>query len=299
MDIVEKSAQALGTTIEVKLPSASAHLFSFCFSEFSRIEAVFSRFLDSSELSRLNADLGIWQDASEEMISLLISAENFRKCTDGNFDITLKSALDFLGYDKDYTFREKSGGAKMPSANSVVSSLFGAISIDQKNRRVLLRKEIDFGGFGKGYALDCVAKMLEARGARHYYLNAGGDIYAKRGEGFPPWEILLEHPDDPEIAIGKIELDGKSIAASAPNRRKWGGSHHLLDAKTGKSAQGMKAVFVSAKTGIEADAYATALFSAGFESAIALSKKLPFQALMVSPSNKMFVSQDFGATLFG
>ncbi len=296
MEIAARSKQVLGTTVEIKLPISSPSLFPICFSELSRIESKFSRFLDSSELSKLNANLGKWQDASDEMVLLLQEGGKYRRLTEGNFDITLKSALDSLGYDKGYSFVEKE--KKPLDASDITSSLLGGMQIDEKNRRVLLRKEIDFGGFGKGYALDRAAALLEKNGARHFYINAGGDICAKRAEGMPPWEILLEHPDDAEKAIGKIELDGKSIAASAPNRRKWGKSHHLLNAKTGKSAQGVKAIFVIAKTGIEADAYATALFVAGFEGGISMSKSLPVDMLIVSSQNKMYKSPGFAAELF-
>ncbi|MFA5929599.1 MAG: FAD:protein FMN transferase, partial [Candidatus Micrarchaeia archaeon] len=175
----------------------------------------------------------------------------------------------------------------------------GNIRVDTKLGRVLLNKEIDFGGFGKGFALDRVSSLLEGHGVSHYCINAGGDIFARRGDGESPWEILLEHPDDPSRAIGKVPIDNCSIAASAPNRRKWGEFHHLLNAKTGKPAKGVKAVFAIAKTGIEADAYATALFTAGFEEGIALSSRLPVEALIISSQDKMFQSKGFKAELFG
>lgn len=63
-------------------------------------------------------------------------------------------------------------------------------------------------------------------------------------------------------------------------------------------AIGNKAIFIVAKTGIEADAYATAIFCAGFEEGIALSQKLPVQVLLVSSKNRMYQSPGFGAKLF-
>ncbi len=289
--------QLLGTKIEMQLPRQHASLFPECFAEMGRIENAYSRFLPGSELSLLNSHLGQWQDATDEFISLLSQAEDFRKETGGNFDITIKAALDSLGYDAEYSFvpKPKAGVGLL----GLVRGLAGSILLDRKRGRVLLNKEIDFGGFGKGFALDQAGRLLEARGVSHYYINAGGDIFARRGEGEAPWEILLEHPDDPSLAIGKVAIDNRSIAASAPNRRKWGEFHHLLNAKTGKPATGVKAVFAIAKTGIAADAYATALFTAGFEEGIALSGKLPVEALIISSQGRMFQSKGFGAELFG
>ena len=297
MEIAAKSGQALGTTVEIKLPSRHSSFFPLCFSELTRIENAYSRFLPDSELSRLNSKMGIWQDASEELLSLVGKAEEFRGNTDGHFDISLKSVLDHMGYDAEYSFKPKKDKRGIADA---LSRLLPVARMDRAKGRILLRRQIEFGGLGKGYALDRVAALLEGKGVKHYYINAGGDVYAKQGEGEAPWEIILEHPDDSERAMGKVSLDGKSIAGSAPNRRSWGNGefHHLINAKTGKPAQGVKCIFVIAKTGIEADAYATALFTAGFENGIELSKKLPVEILAVSSKGKMYESSGFGAEIF-
>lgn len=61
---------------------------------------------------------------------------------------------------------------------------------------------------------------------------------------------------------------------------------------------GMKAKFVLAKAGLEADAYATALFTAGSEEGTLLFKELPVEMLMISSGNKMHRSGGFKAELF-
>lgn len=293
MELASASEQLLGSVIEIKVPKGHSGIFPLCFSEISRIEKAYSRFLEDSELSRLNGSLGVWQGATDEMLFLVSKAEEFRAKSDGNFDITLKTRLEQLGYGPS---RPKKSAK--PALFRLPGFFSKAIKVDLKKRRILLNKEIEFGGFGKGFALDKVSELLEKSGVQHYYINAGGDIFARQGAGEPPWEILLEHPDDPERAIGKVLLNGRSIAGSAPNRRKWDEYHHLLNAKTGKPAMGVKAIFVIAKTGMEADAYATALFTAGFEEGIALSKRLPVEALIISAQGKMYQSLGFGAELF-
>jgi len=295
MPLAARAEQLLGTTVEIKLPSRHSALFSACFSELARIEAAYSRFLPNSKLSSLNSNLGVWQDATDEMLFLVSKAEEFRAKSDGNFDITLKSRLEELGYGPKCPSLKKS---QKPAPFRLPDFFPRAIKVDLKKRKILLRKEIEFGGLGKGFALDKVSELLEKNGVHHYYINAGGDIYAKQGAGEPPWEILLEHPGDPSRAIGKVLLNWGSIAGSAPNRRRWGECHHLLNAKTGLPAKGAKAIFAIAKTGMEADAYATALFTAGFEDGIRLSKNLPVEILIISDNNKMYQSNGFGAELF-
>lgn len=293
MELVSKTEKHLGTMIEIKLPMENSNLFSICFDELHKIEKKYSRFLDDSELCALNGNIGSWQDISDEMMYLLLKAEEFKTKTGGNFDITLKSVLDSMGYDKDYSFKPKP-----PKTKRLLDYLRQPVQIDRTNSRVLLRTEIEFGGLGKGFALDRIKQLLESNGVKHYYINAGGDIFARKGDRGEPWVVLLEHPYDSSMAIGKVIIDNCSIAGSAPNRRKWGEYHHLINAKTKKPAMGVAAIFVIAKTGIEADAYATALFTAGYNEGKALSRKLPVEILIISSQNKMYCSEGFHAELF-
>ncbi|PIT83920.1 hypothetical protein COU37_05540 [Candidatus Micrarchaeota archaeon CG10_big_fil_rev_8_21_14_0_10_45_29] len=296
MEIESQKKNLLGTQIEIKLPGKFSYFFPKCFSRLREIENNYSRFIENSQLSSLNNNLGKWQTASSEFIFLLKKAAELNSTTEGHFDIALKTALDSLGYDKNYSFK-KNKKTESP-LHRAASFLQGNICIDEKNSKVLLNKQIDFGGFGKGFALDEVASLLEKNNIFHYYINAGGDIMAKSAPDEKEWQILLEHPDDDSRALGKISLNGEALAASAPNRRKWGSAHHLLNAKTGIPQNNAKCIFCLAKTGIEADAYATAIFCAGFEEGISLSKKLPVQILFVSAQNKVYKSEKFGAEIF-
>ena len=281
------------------------------FEELKRIEKAYSRFIDDSELSKINSKLGTWHSVSYEFFHLLEKAEEFRKKTHGNFDITLKSSLESLGYDKDYSFTRKS-----PEKNSIFSKLrtmlSGSVRLDKVNHRVLLNKQVEIGGFGKGYCLDRLVQIIESHEIMDYYINAGGDIRARMSHSKDStnlnssnvsdgWNILLEHPDDTSSAIGQIKLNNKAIACSAPNRRKWGKSgeyHHLLNAQTKMPQNSVKCIFIIASTGIEADGYATALFAAGFEDAIVMVHELPVDMLIVSRENKMYKTPGFEVEIF-
>ncbi len=311
ISIISQKKELLGTVIEIKLPQQHSSLFSSCFEELERIEKTYSRFLDNSVLSKLNTKLNEWQPISDELIYLIESALEFNRKTQGNFDVTLKSKLDELGYDKNYTFERKetvqqndNATLKSPLLKNTIEKIKNKIQVqkpielERKNSKLLLRKEIEFGGFGKGFALDKVADILDSEDIDHYYINAGGDVFAKRGQNEEPWTILLEHPDDTSRAIGTMELDARALACSAPNRRKWKEYHHLLNAQSGMPSIGVKAIYLVAKLGIQADAYATGIFTAGFEQGIELSKQLPVEMLMVSSENKMYQSPGFKAELY-
>ncbi|HII16397.1 TPA: FAD:protein FMN transferase [Candidatus Woesearchaeota archaeon] len=294
---MQETFEALGTEIKIKLPSAKKEALAACHTEIERIEKAYSRFRDGSELSRANARLNRWQPISTEFLFLLEKALALNRETNGAFDVTIKNDLERLGYDASYSFTPKVE-KKKHLLKKAMERFTLPIRIDSAKSQVYLKKQVDFGGFGKGFALDRVAGLLESKGVRHYYLNAGGDILAKKGEGLKPWIIILEHPVDASRAIGTIQLDGKAITCSSPNRRRWGKHHHLLNAKTRLPANELKCSFVLAGKGIDADAYATALCTSTFVESIALSKRLPIEALLVSIEGKMYKSEGFKASLF-
>ena len=313
MKLISKAQEVLGSHINIIIPQTkiSNYVLSECFAELQRIQSTYSRFLDSSELSHINKQLGKWHNVSDEFIWLLTTAKSLQSLTNGHFDITVKSTLDRLGYDKNYSFVEKSENtlSMWQKLNSYFGSKFFApIVIDKKNKRILLRKEIEIGGFGKGFAIDQIRTILARHNVSHYFINAGGDVYAKCGVGQKKWDVLLENPDDVSRAFGRIKLDGAALACSAPNRRKWKAKnaskngangaaekeyHHLINVKTNLPQNSVKAIFVLAKTGIEADGYATALFTAGYKEAIRLSRSLPVKMLIISAKNEMFASAGF------
>jgi thiamine biosynthesis lipoprotein len=292
MRFVTKSKECLGTVVEIKLPQSQSSFFSDCFFELERIEKTYSRFLPTSQLSKVNSKLHTWQKVSTEFILLVEKSLSFAKQTNGAFDITLKSRLENLGYDASYSFQPKVESVVLRLKNFFLQ-FQRPILINKQESTIYLRKQIEFGGLGKGFALDCLAKIIREKGVLDFYINAGGDIYGGCSEKSKPWTILLEHPDDATRAIGYIELKNQAIACSAPNRRKWGKHHHLLNSQTGQSEHSLKCIFVLAKTGIEADAYATALFTSGFERAIPLSHKLPVCVFLVSAQNKVYRNSDF------
>lgn len=287
MEMSSKVEQILGTEIEIKLPKESQSFFPFCFNLAREIENKYSRFKNNNTLEKINKNLNRWQRVDEETFFLIEKSLQFNKKTDGNFDISVKKALEKIGYDSQYSFIEK---------NEEEEKVDDPIAINSEKKEIFLKKEIEFGGIGKGYFLDKAAEFLKSNKIENFYINAGGDIIANSKKD--PWPILLEHPDNSEMAIGKINLNGKSIAASAANKRKWGKNHHLINAKTRKPANDTKAIFVIAETAIEADCYATALFCAGFIEGIEIGEKLPIDFLIISNENKVYKSENFEVEFF-
>ena len=122
--------------------------------------------------------------------------------------------------------------------------------------------ELDFGGFGKEYAVDRMVEVLRDAGAGHALVNLAGDCRAlgARPDG-QPWAVGVAHPRRPGALLATLGLAGAALATSGDYER--GLWHqgarlgHVLDARTGWPVQVWAAVSVVAPTALEAGNRAT------------------------------------------
>ena len=202
------------------------------------LERKWSRFIPTSEISRLNANRGEPVAVSDDTFLLVRRALEGWRATGGRFDPTVLGDLVRAGYDRPFE-------AVVLHADGGVSTLqrnCGAIVADAATGTVILPVDAGFdpGGIGKGLAADIVATELIAAGAGGACVNVGGDL---RVEGESPagdaWVVGVDHPDG-SAEIARIELAAGAIATSGTRARAWtvGGErrHHLIDPRTGRSS---------------------------------------------------------------
>ncbi len=199
------------------------------------IEARFSRFLASSELSRLNAFTGSWVAISAEMADVLEIALAQHRATAGLFDPAILPDLERAGYDR--TFDEIDPAAERGEA--VPHGTFG--DVRRHVRLVLIPPGmvIDLGGIVKGWTADRIADALAHVGP--VLVDLGGDIAVR---GTPPgessWTVAVEDPfGGPPLAA--LRVASGAVACSGTYRRRWtspsGTMHHLIDPRTGRPAE--------------------------------------------------------------
>ena len=138
--------------------------------EVRRIESKYSRFAPDGVIGRINALAyrePVLLDA--ETLSLMNYADHLYRLSDGLFDITtggLQTVWDF-----------KNGAVPAPAALQAqlahvgwhhVSFADGQLRMDDPHVR------IDLGGFGKEYAADRAAAVLQAAGITSGYVDLGG-----------------------------------------------------------------------------------------------------------------------------
>ena len=53
---------------------------------------------------------------------------------------------------------------------------------------------LDFGGFGKEFAVDQVSEKLKSLSCKNYLIDFGGDIFPSNCHGDSPWRVGIEMP---------------------------------------------------------------------------------------------------------
>lgn len=257
MRVYRISFRAMGGPAEVQVAArgerGARELASRAIGEVQRIEAKYSRYRADSWVGRLNAAAGHAAiDADEETRHLLAVADRLYRESEGRFDITsgvLRRAWDFRQ-------------PRLPDAARLeqLRRLIGWPRVVQEAGRVMLPEpgmEIDFGGFGKEYAVDRAADVLTRHGAAHALVNLAGDCRAVGAKpGGEPWVAGIVHPRQAGRLLAQVPLAGNALATSGDyergfwlDNRRYG---HVLDARTGWPVAHWSSVSVVAPSALEA-----------------------------------------------
>jgi FAD:protein FMN transferase len=254
------SFRAMGTDIELLVrPSngGGSDVFDAVEAEFERLEQIMSRFRFDSELSQLNRTAAL--DVSAELAHVIELALAAREQTAGRFDPCVHDALVAAGYDR--TFAEVApDGADTAELGSICG---GGVSVDGCRVELEDGAKLDLGGIGKGYAAERAADILAATGP--CLVDAGGDVAVRGGH---VWPVGVETGE----GIVTLALDRGALATSGSDRRRWRRNgeerHHLIDPRTGRSAESdVVRVTVFADDAVQAEVLAKLLYLAGAEEA--------------------------------
>jgi thiamine biosynthesis lipoprotein len=140
---------------------------------------------------------------------------------------------------------------------------------------------LDFGGFGKEYAVDFVAQIALNHGLPCALVDFGHDLRALGAPpGRPAWHIGLEDPARPGTSDGSVALVNRGIASSGDylrsfrvGDRRYG---HIIDPRTGAPvANGARQATVIAGSCLQAGALSTAAFVLGVPQGIDLIQGFP------------------------
>ena len=239
------------------------------------LEARWSRFESSSEISQLNASAGVPLVVSAPTVALIeLGIEGWR-VTNGCFDPTVLGDVMRAGYDR--SFCDITDATARVASSSFRRGCDG-IEIDAASRTVRLPTGVgvDPGGIGKGLAADLVLDALRAAGAEGACVNVGGDVRVGGTAPGDGWVIELSRSECSRARETVHIVDG-AVATSAPSYRAWlrcgSRKHHLIDPRTGEPIDNaIVSVSVAAARGWQADVLTKAIFVAGVTAGLELAR---------------------------
>jgi thiamine biosynthesis lipoprotein len=264
---------------------------------FFHVEQICSRFDTDSEVCYLAEHPGKPVRVSPLLFHLLQVTQKIAHLSHGVFDPTMGYQLVQAGFDQHYLTGQRS--QSFPRARKRPD--YREIVLDRQQQTVMLRCPLllDLGGVAKGLALDLAAQEL-ARFS-HYTMDAGGDLYVRgENERQRPWRIGIRHPRQTQDCLALLEgpwKDGAAICTSGDYERAGVGvhtRHHILDPRTGHSAQGVASVTVIAPHALLADALSTAAFVLGPAKGLKLLRKAGLPGLIISSSLEWFMTPEMG-----
>lgn len=256
------------------------------------LNLIFSDYIDTSELNRLNATSGQgnYIPVSAAMFDILKYALEAAQKSKGSYDISMGPVVKL--------WRTARKTKKLPDADSLKKALdkvgYQFIHLDSVHQSVWLEKkgmQLDLGGLGKGYVAQAALNIIRAMGFSSSMVNAGGKIVI----GDPPpgrsgWRIGITLPEEKEKILQQfLWLNNTSVATSGDiyrhvdiNGKRYS---HIVDPKTGLGITLQRNVTVIAQDGTISDWLATACSVLPIDDAFKLIKTFPDAALLITEMN--------------
>jgi thiamine biosynthesis lipoprotein len=289
--------RAMGTDVHLLVVGGPPRLPGRARERVEELERRWSRFRDSSEISRLNALAGSSVRVSPATLGLVRRALEGARITGGRYDPTVLGDMLRAGYDR--SFERLDGDAA--GGASPLGRGHQRIAVDAAASAVTLPPGVGFdpGGIGKGYAADLLVEELLSAGARGACVNLGGDLrVGGDAPGGGSWVVGVGHPLR-AAAAATVTLAAGAVATSSRVRRAWGPRHdrrhHLIDPATGEPARsGLAAVTVLAAQGWQAEVLAKAAFVAGLPEGPALLAGMGAEGLLIDDRGDLHPTAGFG-----
>lgn len=263
---VALGAPASMTLVHPDRPHAQA-MIARCVAEVGRLESVFSLYRSDSALSRLNAT-GRLDHPPSELVELLSFSLALAQRSDGAFDPTIQPLMRL--YLEHFSRPGASPRGPSPQAIAEARQRVGFADVEVGPARIRLARPgaaISLNGVAQGFITDRIADLLLADGFGNVLIDLGeGRALGHRPDG-GLWRAAIADPAEPgrtlfELPLGSDRGQNPALATSGGYGTRFGPDpdvHHLLDPRTGRSANHHASVSVTAPRATLADGLSTTL----------------------------------------
>ena len=303
-DRVSAETKVMGTHVQLvaftnpKVNTEQARkAFEAAAAEIKRVEDLMTTWRDS-EVFRINAASGKSAvKVGDETFAVIKESIHASEISSGTFDITFETLHGLWKFDEDLEKKvpsEKDLKARLPFVN------YKNIVLDEAAHTVKLTKpetKISLGGIAKGYGVDMAVKVLEKAGLASFFVQAGGDLYAKgkKPDG-SDWQAGVRDPrGNSGEYFAMIALSDHAFSTAGDYERSFilDGKryHHILDPRTGYPATACRSVTIYAPTALLADEIDDAVFILGPDKGLQLVESVEgVGAIIVDAKNNTYVS---------
>lgn len=228
------------------------------------VDRAVSRFRTDSEVEAVNEAAPRLLPVGPLTLSLVRTALEAARRTDGAVDPTVGRHLAAWGYDADIAAVRRTVAAAPAATTAAPWSRpdWRRVVVDDGLGRVGVARglRLDLGATAKAWTSDEAARRVAARYRLPTLVEIGGDV-AVAGPAADPWLVrVAETGDGPGETVG---LTHGGLATSSTVARRWrtagGEAHHVIDPRTGAPAAGaVRSATVWAGSCVEANTFSTA-----------------------------------------
>jgi thiamine biosynthesis lipoprotein len=202
-----------------------------CLDLVEEFESLWSRFIPTSDISRLNTADGQPTMVDKRTVILIHHMIAAHQATDGAFNPT-RLPLQIAAGDVRSLVNDKR--TELPVNAAVFSDLSG-IQVFHDGKVSLPRgMTLDAGGIGKGLAADLILQFALEQGADGACINLGGDMAINTGDSIG-WDVEILSPFDYEVILDTVRISVGGVATSSlfARRRTTAGidSHLFTDSR--------------------------------------------------------------------
>lgn len=261
----------LGTSLELQVVASDADAAgraeAAVLTEVDRLAEILSGYTTTSEFARWEARRRELAPVSPELADVLFAAEGWRMATKGAFNPAAASLAKLIGDGPhgqgDLASRRRSLPRTVRENLHAMRQPLWTVNRVRGVAWRLTDLPASLDAIAKGYIVDgALSRAREVEGVTQVLLNIGGDL---RHHGARPVTVGIADPEAPaENAppIATVRLAGEALATSGGYRRGFvmdGQSvSHIIDPRTGRSANQVISASVIASDCMTADVLSTA-----------------------------------------
>lgn len=272
-------------------PDRADQLLEQCFALCQTYENLLSRTREGSDVWRINHSEGKPVQVSDDTLSVIQTALEYSRLSDGMLDITIAPVKDLWDFTPE-------GTHSLPSDDDMREALshVNYHNIIVENNTVMLsdpESAIDLGCIAKGYIADRLKEYLVGEGVTSAILNLGGNVLTIGGRpSGDPFVLGIRRPfSDSTDSIAAIETSDRSLVSSGVYERYFilNGTryHHLLNPHTGMPENNhLLSVTILSASSTDGDALSTVCFLLGREKGLELIEALP-------ETEAIFITEDY------